>query len=198
MTLKLYDSVTHQFHLKPESINLNNLNFFHEEEELTGLIETKSINIKGGTIVDSESIDIDLQKIEAVKTKISSVYYYLIVGLPVGLISVFILILILSFIIKNKIFYHLSLFKIKDDNDDNDDIVELNQMEITTSVATKNGSEKNSTKSETLPSESVLEIPKTVRSVSVDRAVEVKTKKLRLHANSRGSPNSPLRELLCQ
>ena len=89
MTLKLYDSVTNQFHLKPESINLNNLNFFHEEEELTGLIETNSINFKGGTVVNSKSIDIDLQNIEAVKTKINSAYYYLIIGLPAGLSFLF-------------------------------------------------------------------------------------------------------------
>ncbi len=63
-----------------------------------------------------------------------------------------------------------------------------------------NGIEKNARKPETLQSGSVFKIPrsKTTRSISVDRAVEVKTKKLRSHARKKGYPNSPLKELLRQ
>jgi len=194
MTLKLYDSVTNQFHLKPESINLNNLNFFHEEEELTGLIETNSINFKSGTVVNSESIDIDLQNIEAVKTKINSAYYFLIIGLPVGLSSFLIFILILSFVLKYKNCYHQAIFKKKDDSDDNNDIIELDQ--VTTNDETNETGDNP--KSDTSQSESVFKIPKKMRSISSDRTVEVKTKKLKSHASSRGYPNSPPEELLYQ
>ena len=56
----------------------------------------------------------------------------------------------------------------------------------------------NNEKSETSQSGSVFKIPKKIRSISVDRTVEVKTKKLKSHASTRGYPNSPPEELLCQ
>jgi hypothetical protein len=81
----------------------------------------------------------------------------------------------------------------KDDNESN------NSYNGSRNVDT-NRIEKYARKPETLQSGSVFKIPrsKTTRSISVDRAVKVKTKKLRSHASKKSYRNSPPEELLPQ